>query len=143
MLGYIGGSELDNSFDYIFNPYVLHEWLGETIGLADVNGDSVFEVLAGGKQFQYSYYIGPGRVWFLSALNPVLNISFDFPDVILSWKPYIGAGMYEIYTNTIPYFNPIIFPAFTVSPPDTFYIHQDALNLQTNLFYRLKCVNPE
>ena len=143
VLGYIGGPDLDNSYDYIFNPYVLYEWLGVTIGLADVDGDSVFEVLAGGKQYQVSYYIGPGRVWFLSAINPVLNISFDFPNVILSWKPVIGASMYEIYTDTIPYFNPIIFPVFTVSSPDTFYIHQNVLNFQTNLFYRLKCINPQ
>ncbi len=73
ILGYQGGPCLDNYYDYFYDSGV-NNYLGSTVGLADVNGDGICEVLAGAAQIDW----GPGQVWFFStqvqAAPPVQNI---------------------------------------------------------------------
>ena len=60
VLGYSGGSELDNHYDYFFDSGIEDEWIGGFMGLSDINGDSVYEILTGGAGGGY------GRVWILT-----------------------------------------------------------------------------
>lgn len=77
IIGYSGGEYLDSLYDYIFDSCIPEELLGTTIGLADVNGDSVFEVLGGASQsIQPNSAWGPGRVWFLA--TPEVRVAPDF-----------------------------------------------------------------
>ena len=98
VLGYLGGTDIDNHYDYFFDSGIPNECLGIAVGLTDINGDSIFEVLAGGVGE------GRGRVWFLTTqevyvapstkrpvfdfalhtpypnpFNPVTNLRFDLP----------------------------------------------------------------
>jgi len=60
VLGYLGGEEFDVNYDYIYESPVEYEYLSSRIGLADINGDDILEVLASGAGDNY------GRVWFFS-----------------------------------------------------------------------------
>jgi hypothetical protein len=66
VLGYCGGDSFDNHYDYFIDSGVSWLSLGSTLGLADVNGDSIAEVLAGAAQYEPPSYWGPGQVWFLT-----------------------------------------------------------------------------
>ncbi|MBC8204450.1 MAG: VCBS repeat-containing protein, partial [FCB group bacterium] len=98
----------------------------------DDDSDLFFGEVDGGLQF-YRNQANPSSV--------VLTVSISPPDVILNWNPIAGASEYNIYTDDTPYFLPTGLPAFTVLPPDTFYIHSGVMNSNTKLFYRMKVVN--
>jgi len=60
VLGYSGWSDIDNHYDYFFDSGIENEWIGGYLGLTDINGDSVYEVLTGGAGGD------TGRVWILT-----------------------------------------------------------------------------
>ncbi len=65
--GYLGGPNFDNQYDFFFDSGIYHEFLGITLGVADIDGDSVFEVIGGAMQENVSNQPwGPGRVWILT-----------------------------------------------------------------------------
>lgn len=68
VLGYEGGNGLDNQYDYFFDSEVELEMLGKTVGLVDIDGNGIFEVLSGASQSIPGGpdNWGPGRVWILT-----------------------------------------------------------------------------
>ncbi|MBL7190617.1 VCBS repeat-containing protein [bacterium] len=100
--------------------------------LVDIDNDDDADLFIGGAD--------GGVTFYRNQANPstvVLMVSISPPDVILHWNPIVGASEYRIYTDDTPYFLPTGLPAFTVLPPDTSYIHSDAVNSNTKLFYRV------
>ena len=100
--------------------------------LVDIDDDDDADLFIGGAD--------GGVTFYRNQANPstvVLMVSISPPDVILHWNPIVGASEYKIYTDDTPYFLPSGVPAFTIFPPDTFYIHSDAVNSNTKLFYRV------
>ena len=85
VLGYCGGAAFDNNYDYFFDSGVLHLSLGTSLGLSDVNGDSIAEVLAGAAQYQSPSYWGPGQVWFLTT-QPVPGVLPHQPKIPTSFS---------------------------------------------------------
>jgi len=86
VLGFIGGTEIDNQYDYFFDSGIEFEWLGHTIGVADINNDSIMELISGAQQYHSQEYWGPGRVWFLStyewnSVNGEIDVSPDKIDL--------------------------------------------------------------
>ncbi|MBU0519688.1 integrin alpha, partial [bacterium] len=67
VVGYRGGPELDEHYDYMIDSGINNTRLGTTIGLADLDGDNIMEVLAGASQYTPPFNYGPGQVWVLAA----------------------------------------------------------------------------
>lgn len=61
VLGYLGGANIDSHYDYLYDSGTDNR-LGTTVGLADINGDGILEVLAGASQIDW----GPGQVWLFT-----------------------------------------------------------------------------
>ncbi|MBC8278527.1 MAG: FG-GAP repeat protein [FCB group bacterium] len=79
VIGYLGGSQLDSLPDYIMYGIYQNEHLGATVGVADINGDGIFEALSGASQYvpgSPSNY-GPGRVWLFDA--PMVDVADNEP----------------------------------------------------------------
>lgn len=82
ILGYSGGSNFNNNYDYFYDSGIEYEWLGRDIGLADINGDSIFEVIARGEGE------GRGRIWILTTQE--VGVEANEPEVL---------GAFELLPN--------------------------------------------
>jgi len=85
VLGYLGGLELDNHYDYFIDSGIPYQSLGVSLGIADVNGDSIYEVLAGSVQYESPASWGPGQVWFLTT-QPVPGVLPHQPAIPTSFS---------------------------------------------------------
>jgi len=78
VIGFLGSDNIDNDYDYFISSGMNDEILGFTVGSTDINGDGIFEVLAGAGQYSGGpVYWGPGRVWILTTHDnwqAVINI---------------------------------------------------------------------
>ena len=94
VLGYLGGSDMDSHYDYFFDSGVECAHLGSTIGLSDLDGDNIYEVLAGAEQtYAFPNYWGPGQVWFLCvpeavAVPPKQTAPYQGPVFTLGPNPF-------------------------------------------------------
>jgi len=159
VLGYLGGSELDNHYDYFIDSGIPYQSLGVSLGIADVNGDSIYEVLAGAAQYQSPSYWGPGQVWFLTT-QPVPAVLPHQPEIPTSFSltaypnpfnstatlrfqlPVAGFVTLEIFDvngravgarHAVPLQN-------AWHPPGTHHILFDGSELASGLyFYRIQC----
>ncbi|MBU0520181.1 FG-GAP repeat protein [bacterium] len=76
VLGFLGGGNLDNQYDYFFDTGISHQNLGNYLTVSDINGDSICEVIAGAYQRESSTHWGPGQIFILSTqLIPSVEIT--------------------------------------------------------------------
>ncbi len=127
IFGYLGGAMLDIHYDYFFDSGVQNLNLGTILGMADINGDSICEVLAGATQYQsQGNNWGPGQVWFLSTQ-------------LIPGVPQVGESLYpsefKLYPPFPNPFNPTT--AFSFQLPARSFVELTVYDIQGRLVAEL------
>jgi hypothetical protein len=91
----------------------------------DIDSDGDADLFIGCEDGGVYYYHNTAA----DTVFPVIDISINGNDVVLSWAGFTFAEAYQIYYQDTPYFTPVGIPQAIVTPPDTSWTDEGAVTM--------------